>query len=278
MPQKMYLINDPAFSEYVFNVMASASPEIKSKLNSRELLFFKNKITMKRFADRETLERRMLMLAQLEVPYCLLFGQPRDFEIVNSDIYTQYNYAEKKKAIIEAMAKKKLFVLSSNDVLVGMHMAAQNSHSRVYILNYDYVKINQKVAEAGLATVNQAANDAREGIEILARVALAAISKINSANAMTGIDPFSLKTLLALYPYMQTYIGIPKILELMDESERQKGIAKHMNSLEVQGYIRRLPGLDEDGINKKKYFTLAERGINTVMIYLKYLAKVGVYG
>ena len=277
MPQKMYLINSPEFSEYVFFAMSTAPQEAKLKLTSKELEYFKDLKTMRRFADNETMEKRLLLLAKLEIPFCLVMGERTNVEHALDEIYTQYKYVEKRKALTDAMARKKIFVLASNNVLLGLHMAAQNSHSRVYILNYDYVKLNQRLLETGSNTVNQDVKDARSGFEILSRATLLTSLRFKDSQQMFGVGPFELQVLLALYPYMTTFVSANKVYEIMNEDVRSRGIIKACTEMEKNGYLRGLPGFN-DQRNKVRSYTLAEKGVNTVMEFLKYIANNSLYG
>lgn len=277
MAQKMYLINSPEFSEYMYFVMSTTPLENKLKLTTKELSYFKDLPTMRKFADNETLEKRMLLLAKLEIPYCLVIGERPNVETALDEIYTQFKYVEKRQALTEAMARKKIFVLSSNNVLIGLHMAAQNSHSRVYVLNYDYVKMNQKLLEAGNYTVNQEVKEARNGLEILSRITLLTSLRFKESQQMFGVAPLELQILLVLYNYMNTFVSAHKLYELMNQDVRSRGIVKTTTEMAKHGYLRVLPGFDEQR-NRLKTYTLAEKGINTVMEFLKYIANNSIYG
>ncbi len=277
MPQKMYMINLPEFAEYVYFVMSTTPQEILIKLNSKELFYFKDKKIMRRFADNETLEKRLLLLAKLEVPFCVVVGKRKNVDNVLDEIYTQYKFIEKRKALIDAMARSKVFVVSSNEVLLGLHMAAQNSHSKVYVLNYDYVKLNQKFLETGINTVNQDANNARNAFDILSRASLFTTMKIKQAPQLCGVSEFELKILLAIFPYRNTFVNVNKLYEILDMDIRQRGLKKSCTQMENEGYLRVLPGLDEQS-NRLKTYTIAEKGIDTAMTFMKYIANNSLYG
>lgn len=273
----MYLINSPELSEYVFYVMSTTPQEDKLRLTGKELAYFKDQQTMRRFADNETMEKKLLLLAKLEVPYCLVIGERHNVEMVLDEVFTQYKYMEKRKALTEAMARKKIFVLSANEVLLGLHMAAQNSHSRVYVLNYDYVKMNQKLLDTGNTTVNHDVQDAKNGFDILSRATLLTILKHDLTQQMFGIGPFHLQVLLVAFPYRNTFISAHKIYEIMDMDPRSRGVVKTATELEKDGYLKALPGYDQQR-NRLKTYTIAEKGINTVMLFLKYISNNSLYG
>lgn len=277
MAQKMYLINSPEFSEYVFYVLSTTPKESLLTLTSKELAYFKDLKTMRRFADNETLEKRLLLLAKLEVPFCLVVGKRKPVDTVLEQVYTQYRYLEKRKALIDAMAREKMFVLSSNEVLLGLHMAAQNSHSRVYVLNYDYVKMNQKLLDTGNVTVNQDVQDAKNGFDILSRATLVTTVMFDKCQQMFGIGPFSMQILLAVFPFRNTFISAHKIYEIMDVDPRSRGIVKTCTELERDGYLKPLPGFDEQR-NRLKTYTISEKGINVAMQFLKYVSSKSLYG
>lgn len=274
MPQKMYLINDPEFSEYVYFVMSTTPQEVLMKLNAKELSYFKDKLVMRRFADNETFEKRLLLLAKLEVPFCLVVGKRKPVDQVLEEIYTQYQYVEKRKALTQAMAREKVFVMSSNEVLIGLHMAAQNSHSSVYVLNYDYVKMHSQLTKE---TVNKHVKAARESFDILSRACLITTQKIGSCDIIVGVSTLELRILLAMYPFKNTFVSAHKLYEILDEDERKKGIVKTATEMEKIGYLKVLPGFNEQR-NRLKTYTIAEKGIDVVCKWLSYVSDYALYG
>lgn len=257
--------------------MATAPQEIRMKLTAQELSDFSSDVAMKNFADRETLEKKLLLLAKLEVPFCVVVGKRPQVDMVTDQLYNQYKFVQKRKALIEAMAREKVFVFSSNEVLLGLHMAAQNSHSKVYVLNYDYVRMNQKLLKTGISSVNKDVTDALSGFDFLAKAILLASLKLQYAQSMFGISPFEMRILLCMLPYRNTFVNGNKIYEIMGEDIRKRGLIKVATAMEKDGFLRQLVGMD-DQQNRVKSFTIAEKGINTVMEFLKYIANTSHYG
>ncbi len=277
MAQKLYKINLPEFSQFVYHVMATTPMEVRLKLTSQEIVYFANEASMKRFSDQETLEKKLLLLAKLEVPFCVVVGKRPQVDSVTDQLYNQYKYVQKRKALIEAMAREKVFVFSSNQVLMGLHMAAQNSHSKVYVLNYDYVRMNQKLLKTGLSSVNTDVNDAMAGFDFLSKAILLASLKLKYAQSMFGVSAFEMTILLCMLPYRNTFVNGNKIYEIMGEDVRKRGLIKVATAMEKEGFLRQFTGIDENR-NRLKSFTIAEKGINTVMEFLKYIANTSHYG
>lgn len=277
MPRRYYLINTPEFSEYVFHVMSTAPKEVLTKLSTREMMYFKDKRAMRRFSDFETAEKRLQLLAKIEIPFCIVVGKREPTNMILDEIATQYKYVGKRKTMIEAMSREKVFVLSSNDVLVSLHMAAQNSHSRVYILNHDYVKLQQQMADAGVASKNQDMRDAESAFEMMARAMLTTLIKFDHSRALSDVDPYEMKILLALLEHRNTFVSVDKISEILDEGKRTQGITKTCTIMLKSGLLRSIP---QKGIGNHKIqaYTIAERGINAVMQFVKHVSTKAYYG
>lgn len=273
MPEKLYYIEDPDYSEFVYNCMATSSAEDRRDLTPFELSFFKTKGKMRAFADYESKERRDLMLAKIGIQHCTIYAPKRTrVEHILDEVFTQYTYVEKRIAITQKMNAGKIFVQSTNDIIVGMHMAAQNSHSQVYVLNYSYVKMHQHLAEWKSSTRSEI-KSAMETFDIISKLALAVLVSGDIVEGICGVNERELKVLLVLYGNRNTFTKFSTVAMHIGDTERMKGVQHICHELEQQEYIVREPGYDAKTHRKKQTYMIVSKGINAVMNYMKYLHK-----
>lgn len=275
MAHSKYIINDPDLTEFIYNCLATATDDQKKKLNAYELQNFKTKRIMKRFAETQPLEKRMLLLAKMGIGHCLVFGdRSTDYTTIFSEIITQSAYAKKRLTIVEAMSRNKLFVVSSKDVLMSAYMAAQNSHSQVYILNRAYVLLQHRLSQLKESVENLELRDAQQGFDDISLMMLKGIASSHNIESICGVDLLQIKILLAMFPYRNTFVSTDKITELTQDSFRGKGVATRCGKLEKKGYIARAPGYQTEkktAMNKRQEFTIMEKGMDAVAKYIKYV-------
>lgn len=274
MPTRTWVVDDPALSEYVFHCMRLLPAEKKKDLNSQELLNFKNEKAMRRFAENESLDKRLLLLSRMGYSYCVVVAPTNEnLDDLYKKVTSQYRSAHSRLDIIKAMSEKKIFVLSSRDTLVMSHMAAQNSHSQVYVLDYAYVHLHDKLKSIGGMASRPFVNEARdgmEGLDDLSKIALLALQGDELIQSICGITKFELRILLAMYPERSKMITRDRVSDLMGESKRATGVAKSCGELEKRGYLLREPGY-RAGKHRSQVYMIGDKGIDTVLKYLTFL-------
>lgn len=272
MAARFYFVNDPDFSEYVFHCMRLCPPEIKARLNPIELAYFKNEKEIRKFAEDQNLDKRLLMLSRIGMSYCILIGpQEVDLNPMMQGVLTQYKSAEARQEVIKAMMENRVFVLSSRDIMVMSHLMAQNSHSQVYQLDKAYVLLHDKLQNYRIRPFKEEVKDAAEGFDMLAKITLNALCSEESITSITGITEFEMKILLAMYPYRNTMITNDRISEFIGESYRSTGVAKSCGELEKKGCLIREVGYRKK--HRSQVYMINEKGIDAVLNYLKFIAK-----
>lgn len=272
MAARFYRINDPGLSEYCFHVMRLCPPEIRSKLNRIELAHFKDEKTLRRFTESATLDQLLLMLSRIGIGFSIVVAPHEvDMDSIMQGTVSQYRAVASRKDIIKAMAEKKVFVVSSRDILVMSHMMAQNSHSQVYTLDYTYVELHDKLDNYRIRPFKKEVKDAVDGFDDLAKLTLNAITSQDSIQSISGVTEFEMSILLAMYPHRQTMIKNDRISELIGESYRSTGVAKSAGELEKKGYLFREAGFR--GKHRSQAYMIGEKGIEAVLNYLKFIAK-----
>lgn len=281
MGERLYHIADPDFGEFVFNCMATASTEDRRELSPQELLHFATKRAIRRFADNETMERRLLMLARLGIQFCVICApKTADIGAMLDEARTQYMFVEKRLALTQAMAKNKVFVISSNNVVLSAHMAAQNSHGQIYTLNYNYVKLHGYMAKAKARDfmTKHNAYDFKDGVDAIEMLCSAAITIFNTQDndivpSICGVSSDELKLLMVLFIRRNTFTGVEQLQLLTGKTLRGKATSLALSGMEKKGYIAREPGYTDKTNHPKRSFMIISKGIDIVMNYIKYLTK-----
>lgn len=267
----------PVLNEYFFNLMATANDHQKSILNFNELRHFRSPEAIRRFVDNESLDRKMLLIARLGFSFTFtIHDDGFDVPALFDKVKDQAREAGARVQLIENQVKEKVFVLSSRDLLLSSHMAAQNSQSQVYTLNMQYKALHYDFKTMKADSTASGVTDAIDGFDKQSKVVLEAISVLDEIETLAGVSEYELKILLALYPYRHTFTDIDKVAKLIHVVDRNKGVAKVAGFLEAKGYIARQPGFAKK--NKQRKFMIMEKGINAVAKYLHYVHNKSLYG
>lgn len=268
---RRYLVTDPAFSEYVYNCMATVPKERILQLDSKEIVHFRSQNKMRIFADNATLEERLYMLSRLHFTFTITVAPERyEIEEIMEKLSLDATPDERIESI-EDMAKRHIFVLSSREFMRVTQLAAMNSHSQVYVLNYDYVNLHRKLkAKTPQATYTPLIKEGLKGLEATAEIALTALIHRPMIESITGLTEFDLSILLTLYGQRNSYIALDKIAARMDSKRIiQLGatmIGKRCVTLYRLGHI----DAATVGINSKSY-AIMDSGIALVHLYLQYI-------
>lgn len=273
MAGRSYFLNDPQLSEYVFHAMRMCPLEKKKELSQYELQYFKNEKAMRRFADYESMEKRLVMLNRIGISFALVVAPMDETDAVDEvmqKVTSQYRSGESRKDIVETMAKKKIFVMSSRDTLVLSHMAAQNSHSQVYVLDYRYVALHDRITELFGRPMAKEMDDAAEAVDYLSKIALEAMKGTDVIQSIAGCTDFEMRILMAMYPGRQTMVTRDRVTALMGLSNRETGVSKAMGDMERKGYLLREPGYGKNR-HRHQVYMLSDKGIDAALKYLTYL-------
>lgn len=273
MPKRFYLVNDPAFSEYVFNVLVQVPKKIILELSDKEQIIFRSHVNMRKFADNESNEKRLLLLSRIGISYCMLFGPDKtDFDKLLEDTTATYEDPKARLQIIDQMAKGKIFVLSSRDILLSAHMAANNSHSQVYVLNYEYIQLQHRVAMINTDVYNVQQKEVQQAFFDLANIVRTTMIASDSMSIGSGVPEGQMKLLLALFAQKGNFVSADALSSLCGEQMRSRFVSKMATELIRSKHIDHLPVKTVDAGRSSKYM-INEKGIESVMTYLKHIAK-----
>lgn len=268
-----YLISLPVFNEFVFFCMKNASPEQKARLNPMELRPFHTVRKMRDFADNESTERKLLLLARLGRSFAVMIHSDKtELEEVFDGVDTQYHYAGKRAKVIKLMQEQECFFFGSREAMMSAHMAAQNSHSGTFVLDSSYFKLHQKFADIYEFGSDQVAmRRSLDTMDDMAKMALGTLNAHDVVKSLTGMNDYEMRILLACMPHRNSFVSLDTIKAAVYESARSQGIKQICFGLAKRGYLSEMKGKEEKA--RTWNFTIMEKGIDAVAVYLKYIHK-----
>lgn len=273
----LYYINDAELSEYFFNCMKNAGPDRKRNLNHRELKFFKDEKTMRKFADNENLDRRLLMMMRLGYNFSfVIYPEGENVGEALKQTVGQYQFADKRRKVIEMFMEKKIFVTTSREYMLPMYFAAQNSHSNLYVLDKGYQKLHEKFGQLnGGKSIAALMRDFSDTVKFTGDFALSILNAINSIKSITGVNFDELRVLIYLFGNRHTMVSMQTIMFALGDGAKSTKIQRTCASLCNEGFIEREPGTTKNGIYKRNYMIM-EQGIRVVLSYIDYVLYEGI--
>lgn len=256
--------------------MCSVSKEKLLELSPQEIRLFDTKVKMRRFSDTESLEKRLLLLAKIGVSYTVVLAadRKRAATILEKTVPDTFRVAKDRMALIKEMHNGGMFVFGSREVSMITHMAAQNSHSEIYILNPEYAEMSRKINESIVKTQykNNEITEAIKGFDEISKIALASLLTVDSTPGIADITDHQLKILLAMLPLRGNYVTIDTLTSLLHETRRTRnGIAKSATVLTRHGYLAKIH--EQKNRKRESEYTIMEEGINVAVRWLKYMLK-----
>lgn len=273
MPKIYHIVYLPAFSEHVFNVMATFPKAKRSLLNPNELQHFKSIKHMRRFVANQPMERLLQLLARMgHRTYITTAPIGYDIDGLDERLYAQYDdptgVARSKN--IEEMARENVFVTGTPELLLSAHMGMQNCHSGIYILNTEYHALHGHLSKIknNFNNRDEQQGEAIQGFKDLAQLCLSVNNTKNITEAICGVDLEHLTVLLALFINRHTFMKFDSIC-LYTGKLQQKMARIRINNLIKQDMVINKTIKPE---NKPSYelYAITEKGIQTAMVYLKY--------
>lgn len=275
MPKRLYKINDPDFSQFLFEAMSRVPKKILAELDDKELRIFRNQKTMRRFADNDGWEEKILLLARIGISFTMTFA-PLESRLDELMEKVQDDNLDKsdRLSLIKAMAEDQIFVISSKDILLSSHMMAQNSHHQVYVLSYPYLEVSQKLAD--LKSIQDPFNmkykGVQQGFDDMAAILLATLRAEDAIKVGAGVTTGEMKVLLALYGKRTGYMHSDELASAMGESMRSFTAFKTYNALVRSNHIIHLKNKTSTA-GRSSHYMITEKGINAVSYYIKYILK-----
>lgn len=267
-----YLVNDPAFSEYVFHVMSNTTRQQIMKLGMAERRHFKTPLVTRNFADKASIEQRLYMLCRLNKSFTIVVC-PDEIELESIlEVLEHPEHPSKRLTTIEKMAGENTFMMGSRNLLPPLQLGAMNSHSGVYVLNYDYTRTYREIKKSEAETLNAGVRSALKGFDFIANMAANSLAGNSIIQSVTGVDKHALRILVMLYLNRNNFISTSTMAETLEQDDNygRKVIRKLCARMGELEYIL----LAKDGVELT--YCIMEKGIEAVAAFIKYVIQESV--
>lgn len=265
-----HAVTDPAFAAFVYYHMKHITPEVRAKLNPEERAYFRDERTMRKFANNNTLERRILMLTRIGVSWNMTFFTGKtDLDLAMKEIDEDYSYAEKMADLTRMMKHGELFSFGSRTLTAMSGLAEQGSHSQTYTLDYSYLGMQRAMASTRHLKYDLKIQDADATYADLAKLMFYTIHGFRELTDKEGLSQVQLRVLLIMLGYKNSFISLRMLKSKMGypiESKILYPVVKVMIRKQLM-YTINVPDHDWDS----KGYTITEIGIEKAMAFVKYI-------
>lgn len=258
-----YRIDDPFFSEYVFHVITTAKREQLNRVPFDLDKFTRSTTAAKAFAEKASLEQRLVMLSRLGIEWKLwvapLPEMNKKIIIETLEKYKEENRLES----VNKMIGDKHFVFGDRDIMTILGMMAQNCHSETYRINREYSRLCQEIIdeETKLSTV-ESMKSLIEDNKLLTRFCLNVLLNQDYVDGQTAFDAEDIMVLNFLSLHRNTFIDQKRVIDKFSQY-KQNTISRVLYKLHRAHYIDKFPA--------KQRYCIANLGIQ---VLTNLLAKV----
>lgn len=263
----------------MFHCMKYAPHDKVMALSANELKHFKTDVALRHFAEDRPLEQRLLMLIKLGYQFCVLMSPddkiPLTEEFLAEMVPSYVSGGERKLKLIDKMIKKNVFCFSSKEIMIAAHMAAQNSHLQVFVIDHDFQGMSGRVFPSRVWDENIL--DAMSGFDMLSNILTHAFTSQKSVKSIANLDEHEMRVLLAMYPLRNNYVTVAKLTSILQQLYRGDYLKKLCIKMDERGLIHRIS--EKEMIDQKRKvkkiheYTIMDEGINCVLSFMKYIVK-----
>jgi hypothetical protein len=237
MPNKL-LVRNPAFSEFIYDILYNLTYEQKKKLSKPFLYVAKSEIKSKNFAEFSTIDEKLRFLSELGYENSLIIFQDKLQNINNlKEILLKYN-KNKASSATQDVAAMKLFACSDKQVKWLLSMMSDSISHKSYFLNIDNADLTIKLI-------------------------LNASTSLGYVDSLIGLNAYQIKILLYLYGYRHTYIDKTRIWDYFAGDMTKGKVTSALKRLFLNDYISK----HIDWRTRK--YSITGLGIESVNRYVK---------
>lgn len=260
-------LHDPFFSEYVYHCIATASPDQINKLPTQLLTHTHNKLRIKRFADKASMEQKIEMLSRLGVDCAFFFSTP-EFLSIESIKQAYANYKENNRVKdVNQMIQQRMFVFASRDVMAILGVMAMNCHAETYRINREYSTLAAAIVNA--KDIDKQVKDielTKSSIldhKLIATLLLNNLEQQDFVSGMTAYKARELKVLLYLYVRRKSHDSYTSLEAV------QKRFATQYDKARIRMTLNQLnKALHIDKFPNKNQYVISATGIQLLVSYI----------
>lgn len=271
--EKVFLVSDPAFAQYVYYKMVNCPPLVRGRLNPAEQRYFRSKDAMRKFATDETFERRILLLTRMGVRWSVvMYEETADLDLMYKEVDENYTFTRKNLDLMNLMRKGDVFCFGSSTIMMAQLLAEQGCHSQKYVLDYGYLRTLKKMPDQRAITFDVKANDMEQQYMHLARIIYQSITcweRLELTISDDGVTALAMRILIVLLGHRHSFVTARSMKHRLGVPISNQITVRTMNQMVKNGliYQTRVPELEFE----QKAYTISEKGLEKVMYFLKYV-------
>lgn len=264
------------FSEYCYGVLTNLNADQKSKLSVEDLKILETKTKTSIFTSEETLDRLLLMLTKVGYRVFLTVANSQeDKENFETMCDIHFEYPQQQVDAAEFAGKKRVFSISSEDIMFSMMLANQNIHSKVYKLatnSRDLARKTSSIKSTKLPPSEQM-QQAEDGYQNMNAILLQQLNSFSWVVETLGLKQDELRCLVLLFTKRTSAMNVRDIEKGMMLEIRESYVGKILQALKE---MKLIAGDAKKGKKAKAstYYMITAEGIRKVMEYNNHIYKL----
>lgn len=200
MPKKKSnTINDPFLNQFVYDCLWLATKEQRQNLKGKEIRPLKSSKIARNFAANSNLEEKIALLSRLGISFFFGFGT-MDNQVL-TDLHKKYK-EDKLIPAVKELIDRRVFVVTSKEVMMYMGLMASNVHSDSYVMNRNYLKMGYHInhwKKDEISPVDDAVNDSMTAAREISKIMIHSILLSNYGDEFGGLNEVGICILLFLF-------------------------------------------------------------------------------
>lgn len=281
MSNRRHLIYIESLSKYAFRVLRGLTSAQKEKFTPAEIKATGGEAVTWTTVNKEPMEHLLLLLTKAGKQWDLrIYDEEEDADMAEISAINQFHYPEKRLDLIDTMAKKELYYLSSSDVMLSASMCAQNSHTKVYDLSNTMraaVKVTRGIARVKVPFHDQV-KEAHETVDKLNRLLLNQLNSFDWAKSALGVTANEIRILCVLFAKKDGAMTMQDIAKGTVIEGKQVYLKKFIDKLLKSGLILsdQKHGIKTQGRKGvlPVYYLISSKGLGVIREYHNYVHKL----
>lgn len=277
MSNRYATIYNEAFSNYAEREIKKTNATQRAALSEQEAKILVSDSTIRRFCHDAPMEQVDYILTKLGKKWDKrYYDEQEDADHLEFTLVNQFQFPERRIECIEVMAKNNIHYLSSSDVALSAHMAAQNCMSRVYELStgsttaIDKLRNWSKLREPYCETIGKARDAADDEV----RYMITQLNALDWAKKTLDLELNELRILGSLFERKDGAMTVKELLARTGMGGKKTAFNKFMVSMAEK---KLLMNDGRHGVKLRQhtlYYMITSEGIGKIMDYRNYVHKI----
>ena len=266
-------IHNRVLSTLVLKSMMEASKDQLKEFSVKERNRFKNEQSMRTFCSHATIDQLMTTWIKLGYDFMILFyANPNDIDHAVYSAIDQFDFPEKRVASIAALAKARIAVITSEEIVASLMVLEQDVKTNQYAITPIGRVMPKQIKETrGIKKTYDTIDDTLEAFDDFVKMNLETLcSQKEIVNH--GLTELQMRMLMFLYLRKDTITDYEKISAGVKVQGAKKLLVASLKILmESRLVIADTPDGIEKMHKKNVSFMITGRGKKIVMEYVLYL-------